>query len=392
MREIETNFEFERALAEDQIAGRVVQNLDLTQYGGALRETQVDGTLFLGCELTHPSTSDLVARGALLFPHLADLPFNPYRRQLYSPEELYEGFEELRPDSYTATLDAKIYSWWQASGAGEPTDLRVVLARRLHDLSIADAIHDLFETDTGDSSPHPSISDRPVAGLSWPRRVAIMGGHSLPRTAPGYQQIVDLAARLAERRWLLISGGGPGAMEATHLGCWLRDLPPAPVARVLRLLGSAPDYQHPEWLSRAFEARRTLLSESPPLASLSIPTWHYGHEPPNPFASHIAKHFNNSLREDGLVSLATGGIVFAPGSAGTVQEIFQDAAQNHYLVGGRICPMVFLDREYWTERLPVWPLIQALGSGKRWIQSVALVDHVEEAIAALDQLPTISTG
>jgi two-component system alkaline phosphatase synthesis response regulator PhoP len=36
------------------------------------------------------------------------------------------------------------------------------------------------------------------------------------------------------------------------------------------------------------------------------------------------------VREDGLLSLAKGGVVFAPGPAGTIQEIFQDLTQNHY--------------------------------------------------------------
>ena len=76
---------------------------------------------------------------------------------------------------------------------------------------------------------------------------------------------------------------------------------------------------------------------------LSIPTWFYGHEPSNPFASHIAKYFSNSEREDGLLAVATAGIVFVPGGPGTLQEVFQDAAQNAYETYGQSSPMVFLD-------------------------------------------------
>ena len=53
-------------------------------------------------------------------------------------------------------------------------------------------------------------------------------------------------------------------------------------------------------------------------ASLGIPTWHYGFEPPTPFASHVGNYFQNSVREDGLVSVARGGIIFAPGAAGRI--------------------------------------------------------------------------
>src|SRR5579872_4608378 len=64
--------------------------------------------------------------------------------------------------------------------------------------------------------------------------------------------------------------------------------------------------------------------------SLGIPTWYYGSEPPNLFASLAGKYFMNSLREDGLMSIANGGLVFGQGSAGTVQEVFRNASYNYY--------------------------------------------------------------
>ena len=53
--------------------------------------------------------------------------------------------------------------------------------------------------------------------------------------------------------------------------------------------------------------------------------------------------FSNSEREDGLLAVAKAGIVFVPGGPGTLQEVFQDAAQNAYETYGRSSPMVFLD-------------------------------------------------
>lgn len=93
-----------------------------------------------------------------------------------------------------------------------------------------------------------------------------------------------------------------------------------------------------------------------------MPTWFYGHEPSTPFATHIAKYFSNSLREDGLLAIAVDGIVFAPGRAGTLQEVFQDACQNYYRkFSDRFAPMAFLDRERcWTERFPVGPMLETL--------------------------------
>jgi hypothetical protein len=96
--------------------------------------------------------------------------------------------------------------------------------------------------------------------------------------------------------------------------------------------------------------------------SLAVPTWHYGHEPVTPLASHAAKYFQNSVREDVLLYLAAQGIVFAPGRAGTLQEVFQDAAQNYYPnEGAGFAPMVFFDAdEFWTKSVPVAPLLESL--------------------------------
>jgi predicted Rossmann-fold nucleotide-binding protein len=77
-------------------------------------------------------------------------------------------------------------------------------------------------------------------------------------------------------------------------------------------------------------------------------------------ATHIAKYFDNSIREDGILTIAKGGIIYTPGSAGTLQEIFQEAVQNHYLTFGYASPMIFLGTDFWTKEVPVWPLIMDL--------------------------------
>ena len=98
--------------------------------------------------------------------------------------------------------------------------------------------------------------------------------------------------------------------------------------------------------------------------SLAVPTWFYGHEPTNQFATHVAKYFANSIREDGLLAIATRGVVFSPGAAGTTQEVFQDATQNHYAVFGTASPMVFLDSVFWNEILPAEPLLRTLAGDR----------------------------
>ena len=110
--------------------------------------------------------------------------------------------------------------------------------------------------------------------------------------------------------------------------------------------------------------------------SLGIPTWHYGHEPPNVFATAIAKYFRNSTREATLLQICDAGIVFLPGLAGTVQEIFQDACENYYAEESAVAPMILVGATYWTEELPGWPLLQSLARGRAMEEHVHLVDSL----------------
>jgi predicted Rossmann-fold nucleotide-binding protein len=183
--------------------------------------------------------------------------------------------------------------------------------------------------------------------------------------------------------FFMLSGGGPGAMEATHLGAWLAGRTEQEVDEALNVLAPAPSFRDKGWLSLAFEVMER-WSQQQGYVSLGIPTWLYGHEPSTPFATHIAKFFENSIREDSILTLAYGGIVYTPGSAGTMQEIFQDAVQNHYVSVGLSSPMVFMGREFWTEKMPVYPLLQNLmktGMYKNLLLS--LTDEIDEIIAEL---------
>ena len=92
------------------------------------------------------------------------------------------------------------------------------------------------------------------------------------------------------------------------------------------------------------------------------------------FATDIAKYFANSVREEGLLAIAKAGVVFSPGSAGTIQEIFQDAAQNHYRSYGHPAPMIFLGIDYWTNLKPVYPLVTELAAGHDYGSLIQITD------------------
>ncbi|MEN3306653.1 MAG: hypothetical protein V7603_2855 [Micromonosporaceae bacterium] len=119
---------------------------------------------------------------------------------------------------------------------------------------------------------------------------------------------------------------------------------------------------------------------------LSIPTWLYGHEPANLFAARIAKYFSNAIREDTILRLARGGIVFAAGRAGTVQEVFQAAAKAFYVTDGASGPFIFLDAHFWKGDLPVPDLLRTLLSttpGGDLSGLVHLTDSVDEVLDLL---------
>jgi predicted Rossmann-fold nucleotide-binding protein len=101
------------------------------------------------------------------------------------------------------------------------------------------------------------------------------------------------------------------------------------------------------------------------------------------FATWIAKYFANSIREAVLLARCNGGIIFLPGAAGTVQEIFQDACDNYYAADAAVTPMVLVGRRHWEEELPVRPLLAALANGRAMAERVRVVDTIEEACAVL---------
>ena len=172
-------------------------------------------------------------------------------------------------------------------------------------------------------------------------------------------------------------------MEATHLGAWMAGRTEEELQKAVKMLACAPKFEDEGWLASAFEVMARYPRDEK-YCSIGIPTWFYGHEPATPFASHIAKYFDNSIREDGLLAIAKGGVIYSPGSAGTMQEVFQDAAQNHYKTFGFASPMIFLGREHWTRTMPVYPLLEQLQREGRYKNLLlSLADTAEEVASEI---------
>lgn len=302
--------------------------------------------------------------------------FDPFPRTTYSPADLFNGFDPQDPQSFAATRDFAIYREYMASGKYAPNDYFTAVMQSMHDNAVTQALRDFLS----------STRARPVG---------VMGGHKLLRGSEAYRNVVYLARELTNRNFTMLSGGGPGAMEATHLGALLRHANDAEVEAAIQLLASRPNVpnltdlvaadgtvdprlvaQAHAWFAPAYEIATGVEN---PGESLAVPTWLYGHEPSSPLATRIAKYFQNSIREDGLLAVATSGVVYVEGRAGTLQEIFQDAAQNYYRTFGCFSPMVFLGSTYWSTTVPAIPVLRALFGQQDFESFVFVTDDVTAA-------------
>ncbi len=298
-----------------------------------------------------------------------DVPFEVVRYELYNANDLYKGYEpsdDKAQDkaSFAACYDSRVYKHYIEQGKNTK-NLHESLSRTLHDHSIYISLLDFIKTHN-------------------PKRcVGIMGGHAILRTDPIFAKVALLSKRLTEEGFYMVSGGGPGAMEATHLGAWLAGRTETEAKEAIdQLTKAATSFKDQAWLSSALDIMKRYPQTK--YESLGIPTWLYGHEPSTPFATHIAKFFENSVREDVILTIAFGGIVYSPGSAGTLQEIFQDAVHNHYLSFEVSSPMIFLGKDFWMNEVPVYRLMEHLmEKGKYKNLELTLTDDMEEIEAVL---------
>ena len=283
---------------------------------------------------------------------LRAVPYEVLRHgRLYNAEELYQGYEPSDDEekdklSFAQCYDSRVYQHFMAQGM-IARDVKESMARAFHDHGIHTALVEFLKK-------HDPL-----------KCIGIMGGHALLRTDPMFASVVMLSKRLTEAGFFMVSGGGPGAMEATHLGAWMAGRTDEEAREAMETLAAAAtSFKDKRWLSSAFEVMRRYPQDQ--YVSLGVPTWLYGHEPSTPFATHIAKYFVNSVREDTILTIAFGGIVYTPGSAGTLQEIFQNAVQNHYLSYGLASPMIFMGQRFWTEDVPVYPMMHRMEENGRY--------------------------
>lgn len=267
--------------------------------------------------ITPPMTREQVA--AVLG---SDMLYSAGRDTLYTVDELMAGY---RSDAPMQSLDARIAAHVAASGV-PPADVVEAIAQVVHDQGVDQAMRAYVAASVA--------SGRPVAG--------VMGGSSTPRDAPAYRLAAETAKALSEAGLLVATGGGLGIMEAGNLGAYFAGRPQEELHAAIDELKRWPIYPGHE--ANYIDSARAITAAAPAGApSLAVATWRFADEPISQFATHIAKLFQNSVREDGLLSIANAGVTYFEGGFGTLREIFQDLAQNGAAAPQHQMAMVFVD-------------------------------------------------
>ena len=361
--EIEELDALRQLLSRTEVVRRYAfQAVNFEKSGFPVENYRFEDCLFMGC-IIPPRMYYAMNEQCIVLPRVK-MPYTVFPNILYNARTLALHYKPGEHETFYTCYDTICYERYMALGK-ETSDIKETLCRVLHDHSIGNAL------------------DQFITRYDPKDVVAVMGGHAVKRTDPSYKQIVQISKRLTEIGKLMVSGGGPGAMEAVHLGAWLAGRDDAAVEDALQIMSICPTFRDAGWLTSAFEVMKKYPRDEQ-YHSLGIPTWFYGHEPATPLATEIAKFFDNSVRENYIISVPKGGIIYTPGSAGTFQEIFQDAAQNHYETLGYSSPMVFLGQQYYKEETPIYPLLVDLQErGKYRNLILKITDSTDDVIRFL---------
>jgi uncharacterized protein (TIGR00730 family) len=177
------------------------------------------------------------------------------------------------------------------------------------------------------------------------KAVSIFGSARTPRDHPRYKAARLLARRLGEEGYAIITGGGPGIMEAANRGARDAGVPS---------VGLGIELPHEQGLN--------------PFVDIAL-TFHY--------------FFTRKVM---FVRYASGFVVY-PGGFGTLDELFE-AATLRQTEKIRYFPIVLMGSDYWGG-LVGWLRDSVLAEGNIApvdVTTLAVCDTVEPALALLDDI------
>src|SRR5947208_14649707 len=183
----------------------------------------------------------------------------------------------------------------------------------------------LLERRDGDLAGHVArIADEFLEGFAAVERigrpaVSVFGSARVDEEHPAYREAREVGRRLAEAGWAVVTGGGPGVMEAANRGC-----------------------REGGGLSVGFNIELPHEQGSNPYIDLGL----------------TFRHFY--ARKTMFVKAAEGFVVF-PGGFGTVDELFESLT---LIQTGKVFhfPVVLVGAEYWEELLG-WVRDELLADG-----------------------------
>jgi uncharacterized protein (TIGR00730 family) len=180
-----------------------------------------------------------------------------------------------------------------------------------------------------------------VARIDRPA-VTMFGSARVREENPVYEQARDLAHRFAERGWAVVTGGGPGVMEAANRGA-----------------------QEAGGVSVGFNIELPHEQGSNPYVDIGV-TFH---------------HFY--VRKTMFVKAAEGFLIF-PGGFGTLDELFESLT---LIQTGKVLhfPVVLFDSAYWQPMLD-WIQGRLLADGMispEDLDLLGVTDSVEDAVTQI---------
>ncbi len=172
--------------------------------------------------------------------------------------------------------------------------------------------------------------------------VSVFGSARVDETHPAYEQARDVARRLSDAGFAIVTGGGPGVMEAANRGA-----------------------QEAGGVSVGF--------------NIELP--HEQHE--NPFLD-IAVTFKHFYARKTMFVKAAEGFVILPGGFGTLDELFESLT---LIQTGKVLhfPVVLFDTAYWgllLDWIREWPLADGMVSPGD-VDLLALTDDPDEAVETI---------
>ena len=181
----------------DMLLNLTIQNLDLNEVDIDWEKVKLANTTFLGCEIPEEIEFILRKKGAFIYPKFVGLPYNPYRKDLYSWKELMDGYDPEDDNSN----DLKIYTHFNK--LRYTADINEALAQRIHDHAIDDALRNIIGFDEN--------------GMTKKKCIGIMGGHSVLRTDPFFEKVAITAKGLTEEGYFILSGTPTTIKSRAHV-------------------------------------------------------------------------------------------------------------------------------------------------------------------------------